>query len=410
MIDIKTKKIRIWDCVLLFICFFMTFKQLNVLFPPLSTVGFLMVGSLVLFFLANPRLNATSSVWLALYSLVLVLNYLSGDKYFDSIGDVVQEIVILFFTSSLTFYIISNEHIKLAKILIFSTLAVIIYYSISSFIIEQENPGIIRNTVYMTNVGDLEELRFVYSRGLATYQLPHAVPILIPPLVMCIRGNTIRKWQRILYVVALIAIFVITFISYAATALFLAISILILTLLFRAGKAQNNIVRLVVIGIILLPLIINPGIIVKPFLGLLSSAEDASYVEKLMDIEQLTGSGVSSGSVAARESKYEITLYEIMENPLLGTNNRTGEHSAIFDRWACLGLIGWIPYLMFLFSQYKLALKRICKDKRAYYVLGILAASFMLFTKNMSNWETWFMVFTILPLMIWLQSQPTMKR
>lgn len=405
MIDIKTKKNRIWDYVLLFICFFLTFKQLNVFFPPLFTVGFLLVGCLVLIFFVYERPRDVSIIWLTLYTIILALNFLSGDSYFDSIGDVIQEIVILFFTSTLTLYVFDVKHVRFAKLLLFITLAVIIYYSISSYIIEQNAPGIIRNTVYMTNLGELDNLHLLYMRGLVTYQLPHALPILIPPLVMGIRDSSKKLWLKVFFGITLFAIFVLSFISYAATSLFLSILMLIISFLVQHGSIKENIAKFFVVGIIILPIILNPGFFLQPLSDLFSSAEDASYIDKLLDIQKLTDSGTSTGSVAARESKYEITINEIIENPLIGTNKRSGEHSAILDRWACLGLVGWIPYIVFLFYQFKVIKKRISKEARHYYDLGVLAALFMLFTKNMSNWETWFMVFTILPLMIWLQSQ-----
>ncbi len=405
MVDITTKNLKFGDILLLLVCFFLTFKQLNVLFPSIYTMIFLLVGCIVLLYYARNRFRGSSIMWLVLYTIVLALNYLSGDTYFDSVGDVVQEVAILFFTSTLTYYIFTKGHMWLAIVLVFITLAIILYYSISSYYIELEYPGVIRNTVYMTNVGDLHELRLLYLRGLSTYQFSHAVPILIPPLVVGIRKSSNNKRIRIFFIVVLIAIFVITFISYAATALFLSIIMLILTLIVSQGSTKNIIINLTIAGILFLPIIISPSFFLKPLYGLLSSAEDASYIDKLMDIQKLTDSGVSSGSVAARETKYVITINEVINHLLVGTNERTGEHSAILDRFACLGLVGWIPYLIFIYFQLKAPFRRINREFYSYYVLGVLAALFMLFTKNMSNWETWFLVFTILPLMTWLLSQ-----
>jgi len=409
MEDNAIKRISFCDIVLLFVCLFLTFKQLNVFFPPLYTVGVLLAGCLLLLFITKNRLRDVSIIWFVVYAVVLVLNFLAGDSYFDSIGDVIQEIAILFFTSTLSYYVFAGKYVRFAKVLIYLILAIITYYSVSSFILEQEFPGIIRNTVYMTNLGELDDLRIYYMSGLATYQLPHALPILIPPLVMVIRQRSNPTWERFLGGIVLIAVFIITFISYAATALFLSILMLLLALIVRQGSIKDNIARLAVVGIIFLPIIISPSFILRPLSDLFSTAEDASYIDKLIDIQKLADSGTATGSVAARESRYDITFDEIIEHPILGTNEQTGDHSAIFDRWASLGLVGWIPYIVFIALQFKAIKKRISKEARPYYVLGVFAALFMLFTKNMSNWETWFMVFTILPLMTWLQSQKTIK-
>lgn len=403
----RTNKINFWDTVLLFVCFYLTFKQLNVLFPSVSIILSLLLGCIAILFVTKFRIRGKSILYLFLYAIVLALNYMTGDVYFDSWGDVVQEIGILFFTSTLYYYVFIYKHIKFARVLVFITLSIIIYYSITSYLLEQLNPGIIRNSVYMTNLGEFKELRVFYIRGLPTYQLPHALPILIPPLIMVIRDKSNNNWVRLYFIVSLIAVFVIAFVSYAATAAFLAIVMLILTLMVRPGSTQENLIRLIVVAVIVLPFLIVPDLLLRSLMRLFSMFGDAPYLDKLMDIQTLTSSGSSTGSVAAREVRYETTFHQIIENPLFGTNRRTGEHSAIFDRWACLGLVGWVPYLAYLICQFRMIYKGIDKNSRIYFTLGLMASLFMLLTKNMSDWETWYFTFSILPIMVWL---PVQKR
>lgn len=346
-------------------------------------------------------LNNRSNVFLLLYFIVLFFNFFIGDVYFDSLGDVIQEIAILFFTGSLFYYVVSKNNYQLSRVLIYSTLLIVVYYSISSYILDLVNPGLIRSSVGMINEGDFEDLDFFYKSGMVTYQFPHAIPILIPPLMMIIKNKQSSIISRIIMLIALSAIFVIVFISDAATTLFLAVLVFILSIVVNIGPFRTNISRILITCVVVLPILFNSDVILKPVESFLFSTEKSSYVDKMLDIKQTTSSGSSTGSVSARQDKYVISLSEIIQNPLFGVSKDTGGHSAILDRFATLGLVGWLPFLLFIIAQIRFAIKKIPVNYRSYYFLGVLAALVVLSTKNMSNFDTWFMLFSILPLMIW---------
>ena len=406
---LKDHTSSVWDKILIFVCIFMLFTQLRALlrvfFPSINEIIFLLAGCVIVAYLVKELFWKKAYVWLLTYFLVVLLNFLSGDFYFDSLGDAIQEVAILFFTSAIVYYSMQRQKVQLSKHLLFLTLLLIIYYSISSLKIEINNPGIIRETVYMANIGETTFLNNLYFQGLINYQLPHALPILIPPLIMNVREKKNSWIWRLLYLSALIAIAVIVYISNAATALFLSVLMLILSWIVRKETLGKNVPWIILIAIIAVPFLYNIDVILKPLLRLFSSTENTLYYDKIESILRSSEMGTATGSVASREAKYDITLAQISENILLGTNQQTGGHSAIFDRLACLGIIGWIPYLCFLFFQIKITKKHLAPDTLIYYYLGLTAALIMLASKNMSNWETWFMALTILPLLLWFPKQ-----
>lgn len=404
-----TDKINFWGWFLLLVCFLEIFGQIRA-FLPQSTGAWLLVGGcVVIAFGAKSFFSTKSFIYLLLYFIVVFLNLIGGDRYFSNIGKVIQEVATLFFTSSLIYYVYSRDCVKFTKWLLVSTMIVIVYYSISTFLINLEYPGIVRETVALINEENRQSV-ILYMRGLVNYQLPHALPIIIPALIFNIRSNVYTKFIKFLFFVVLVAALAIVYMSYSATALILSILILVLSLMVKEDSVKNNIIRLMVITVIALPLLINPEFIFGPLLRLFSSEENTIYFDRLFELQDLSATGSASGDLASRQTRYGMTFSLIKENILFGSNKLPGGHMAIIDRLAILGLVGFIPYLLFIICQIKYAAKRINVYSKTYYAIGIFAALFMLTMKGMSSWEIWYFMLTIMPLMIWLTDRISLNK
>ena len=135
----------------------------------------------------------------------------------------------------------------------------------------------------------------------------------------------------------------------------------------------------------------------------LFDSETLTY-HKLDDLENSLLSNEATGSLEAREEKYQSTIEVIVDNLLIGTDTeKTGGHSSIPDRLALLGLVGFIPYLLFIYLQVKFTLSNIVISKKHYYLLGMAVAIIMMSVKSMSSWPMWFLLLTILPgLLLWV--------
>ena len=396
----KNNRFLLWDWFLILVCCVYTFEQLSY-FLPVKEIVFLLVGCVVVLFAKKGLGLDRSLFWLALYSIVLFVNFFSGDKAFSNFGRVIQEVAILFFTAKLFCYIVTKDLSKMSYYLIVSTLAIIIYYSIFTYLIDMQNPGIVRRTVALANQGD-EELMTLYSNGLVNYSLPHAVPILIPAIIINIKNKSLAIRTRLLLILSLIAALVIVYLSYSATALLLSLVTLVLSLVVKSGNLKDNIIRLAFVSIIALPFIINIDLLLNPLVRFFSSSEQATYFDRLLDIQNLANTGTATGDIEDRKNMYDITLSSLNGNLLFGVNEKPGGHSAILDRLASLGLIGWVPFICFIIYQIRYTVKRIDGYSLSYYVVGVFAGIIMLLTKNMSNWEVWFVLFTLMPLMLWL--------
>ena len=122
--------------------------------------------------------------------------------------------------------------------------------------------------------------------------------------------------------------------------------------------------------------------------------------------------GITSESLSEvtgnRGNLLQQTFDAIIRNPLFGVNDKSyGNHNALLDRWACYGLVGFVPLLLFIYSSIKMALRIIPQKLQTYYIIGVISSLMMMITKNMMGWFQWLCFILILPLMflVWKEKE-----
>lgn len=400
--------IQIKYFILFAICFFLTFTQINSFFSTSVKFIITLVGCFICLLTFKRYLRLKFISWLLLYFVILCINFVIGDKYFSRFPNIIQEIVFLIFPACISTILLYRKKFGIIKLLLLTTIALIVYFTISSVIIESIFPGAIRSTVFLLNTGDESTLNMYYRMGMTNYALPHAVPILIPALVVYFRDKKEKIIIRYSALILIFLIFVLVYVSYAMIPFLMCFVFLILSFLVRADKSiKTNLTRIGVIMFVCLPLLFSSSLMIDAVgeLSELFGTTDTVYKDRIEDIQGFSKTGNAEGDLNARFNRYDDSLSLFDGNILLGTDKQPGEHSIVIDRLAVLGLIGIIPYLAFLYMQSAYISKFIDKKNKLYYFLGISAGFMLLLTKNMGGWETWFLMFTILPLMIWMKDK-----
>lgn len=391
------------DYIPIILCVFLSFTQLKVFLPFVNTLVIMTLGFLISLLFYRDFYKQKFVLWLGVYAIVLVVNNLLGDYYFKLITNVVEEICLLVFPAALAYYIIIHKKYTAAKLLVYSFFLLIIYSSITTFIVDSMFPDAVRTSVFWSNNEDTDALNFYYSLGMVTYRYCHALPILIPALVYAIIKCKRNLIFRLLAFITIIALFLTVFLSNATTAFLLSILALLASLVVNEKSTQVTILRLTAVMFVLIPFVVSKDLLIDMLesIGSLFTDNSNSYVERLEEIKSMSSTGEASGDLGGRVDKYSISLAILEGNILLGSNVQTGEHSAILDRLACLGLVGWIPYIIYIIKNTIKQGRMLPKKVFTYYLIGAAAALIMLATKNMSNWDTWFLYFCLLPVLLW---------
>ncbi|MDD4689567.1 MAG: hypothetical protein PHE51_07460 [Eubacteriales bacterium] len=360
------------------------------------------IGSVLAIIVVPRYFSSKIFIYLLFYSLFVILNLMIGDEYYHDFVNVVIEIATLLLVSSMTYYLFKYNDKKLMTSIIYSVLFIVIFTSIATFIIDIKLPGIIRELQHEINDGNTSAAKPLYRLGLSNYSLPHAVPVLIPALIMGFRQRNTSKFNRFVCLVALCLCVLLTYVSGATTPVLLAVLILIISLITKRGETKKNTTRMVILLLIALPFFTSDNLMadILRFSQDIVGGEGPIH-ERLVELENAALYGDTSGDLESRSILYKKSFNTFFSNIIIGSNSGFGGHSALIDRLATLGIIGFLPYVLFIIAQIKLTIRYIPSQYISYYVIGIAAAVFMLAFKNMSNWEMWFLTFTVLPIMIY---------
>jgi hypothetical protein len=410
------QRLQFKDFIPIAICIFLSFTQLKTLVPFIPSLVVMALGAIYTFFVSRKFYLQSYIMWLFIYALVVVINCLFGDYYFDRITNVIEEIFVLTIPAALTYYIIKSDKLLLGKSLMYAFMFLIIYSAITTYLVVMIYPDAVRLSVYYLNIGDTETLNRLYGMGMVTYRFPHALPAFIPALVYMLKKSgkislMDKKKKRFMRVMALTTLFfllLVIYLSNATMATLLAIMILLASFFVVGKNNEVNVPVTIVLSLVFLPLIFSTELLTNiiNYVGSLLGQETL-YTERFEEIKNYSQSGSASGDFGSRIDKYDISFTRFLENPIIGTDKSTGGHSAIFDRLACLGLVGWIPYILYIILIIKRQGKMLSQKIVFFFYLGIVAAIFMLATKNMSNWDTWFVATCMLPVSMWVIEKET---
>lgn len=404
-----TRKLYIIIPLLVAISTFMLFRG----WPLLGRQWLFLLLSLMVIIFAVPGYFKNSKTFQAIffYLLVMIFNMVAGDKMFGKPLTIFSDITSLVIPTGLTYYMFRKSDYKTMTTLIVSFFILLVYTAIASFMIDQMNPGIIRYIIEYTNKGgEIAPFMSLFRMGLSNYYLPHALPVLIPPLFLGIRNNTISKNVRFLLIITLMSILLLVFLSGATTALLLSLIVLVCMLIIRKGSTSRNLITISLIVAISIPFIVNQEFLLPFLYGVENVLGESDFTGKVVEFQDAVVYGEATGDAGVRQSLYEKSFVAFNENPLLGTNEQIGGHSALLDRLASFGIIGFIPLLLCFYYHLTSVLGMLEKKYHIYYYMGVFMCVLMLSLKNMFNWEMMVVSFTILPISLFVLRKDYSKK
>lgn len=340
--------------------------------------------------------------WFAIiYGIVVFFNFWRGNEAFPSLFSVLYEVFRLMIPAALFFYFKSiNQNKPLVYSIFVIYLFIIIYETIITYELEQINPGLMRNLGASKYDEDRDSFLLM---GLTPYSLPHALPTVIPAIILLIKEKDNKFLYRIGGLLFLMASLVIIYLSQATGAYLMAIFALVASIIVNNNQdVKINTRKIIITAVIVLPLLMIPAFtdfILSRVESVIST--DSDVYEKIEELKRSNAGMETEGDIAYRGELLNNTIEAIIQHPLLGSPTRTyGNHNALLDRWAKLGLVGFLPLILFLIYTIKKCYRILPEKGKIYYVIGVVTAIAMLFFKNQISWDQWFLLFYLLPVII----------
>lgn len=365
----------------------------------------LIVGIATIPFVISDYFRCKQSSFVLIYGLIVVFNFIIGDGYYSDLPKVINEIGALVLVPAVCYYCISRKADNLSKLILFVFYGALICTTIGTIVVDNMFPGAVRYAVESVNHEKGEEVMIsqFYRFGMEDYILPHALPMLIPVLMMGVKKKNIKKKYRLLFCILLLAIIILIWLSGSTTAFLFAPVFLGLSLLSNSNKS-NKIGGYVFPLLIFMPLMISTDIqirILDLLIDLTATRESAyKFTAHLLDMRYSLLMGDDDGAVTSRVIKYNETMEYLFDNILLGTNKTLGGHSAVLDRFATLGVIGIVPMIGFFVNHIRNIRTAISPNAVSYYIWSVIAGIAMMTAKNMFNVEIIIVMCLILPLTI----------
>lgn len=381
------------------ICY--TFSVLWGWFPRTHTIYVLFLGVLACFFLCQDYFRTKQFTYLLLLEAVLGLNMMMKDHLHASSMGFVYEMISMAITAMMGCYLLKTKNKTLVTITTLILLVMLVVNAVGSLFVETIFPGSIRAVVTeFHDTGSLNLAMTFYKYGMASYEMTHAIPTIIPMVVYGIKVETNIK-TKIFFFIILIACLLLCYLGGSSTALLLGLFALVISLFTKINQDKSQLVLFGLLAVVLMLVLSNDSLM----LSLLDWADnmmgnEGHFHSKIVDFQIAISLSGSSESTAVRETLYMQSVNAILSNPLFGTNSDTmGHHSTILDHWACLGLIGLIPYLVFIYFQLKWTSRNIPMSSKAFFIEGAGIAILMLAVKSIDGWDSWLFLFTFMPIM-----------
>ena len=358
---------------------------------------FLFLGFALMFFYARGLFRTNYFVAVILHLFIIFLNFISGDVYFGSTNMILKETIVLMLPLGMFYCLREYSEKPLFHLMFIIFTVFLIESTVVAVIANNLYPGIMRATASSESLNESYSILLPFQRlGMSDYSMPHALPVLVPGLVYGIR-NTDGFYKK-MFIALIATALLLVYVSNSTTALILTTIVFVFSLLINPKKSSKNAISLFVLFLIITPVFTNKDVQI----GILDRLnafipEDANIHRKINDIEDSIIYEDVEGTVENRSIKYVITINEFMRHPILGTNELTGGHSSLLDRFANLGLVGSIPFVLFLIFFTKSVLRCLPQNRRFYYLVGLFSALVMLFLKNAMSWAMWLMTLFLLP-------------
>lgn len=396
-----SKKNDIFAYLIPFVVLLYTFSLIWGWFPLSHTIYVLFLGELVCIVECNRYVKSKAFVALAILEIALGLKMFMNAPLHASTNGYIYEMLSICITAMMGYFLLRSKDEMLVKGMVYMIMIIIIVNAIGSSVVETILPGSIRACVTEYHTTGSHELAMTfYKYGMASYELSHAIPTIIPILVFGIK--VVQRFRfKILLISVLAACLILCFLGGSTTALILGVLGLVISMLTRPKKGKGQLVVFALFSIVFLLIMNNDALVVS----LLERIDDlvgneGPFHSKIIDFEDSILYGETSEGVGGRQALYTMSINAIISNPIFGTNSDIiGHHSTLLDHWACLGLIGFIPYVLFIYRQIMESGKFLSDNSRLFYIEGAIIAIVMLFVKSMDGWESWLFLFVVLPLL-----------
>ncbi len=262
-------------------------------------------------------------------------------------------------------YVINQNNLKLNRLLLCYVGAFLIITSITTYFGCKQYVGLSRGLT-AGKLSDTETILFS-TLNIGGFDFLYTIVLTLPLIIYLYKSNNIKL---LLSIILMIPLLLAIYQAEYTTALLTAI-VCFAAYFFPNNGNRTKFIRIsVAMGVTLIFL----SSYLSSFLMWLANTVDSDtmYARLMSSSEIASGVGADADSDAAtRIDLWMRSLNGFSENILIGSGNRGGGHSWLFDNMSMFGLFGLIACLLVYRSLYKLTVKRYCNTAFYFFALFV---------------------------------------
>lgn len=352
-------------------------------------------------FLFPDLLKTKRVLWLTAYSAIMGLLFISGNRFFEGLGNYIVPTLAMYSGLLLCEYVFKYDSTySLTKTVFFCATSFCVLMAIISIPQLWIQPNLIRGaSIFAAETGtDMQEAFWILNYGTV-----HGLPFIISPLFFISRKylSEKNKWYiRIIPFTAFIILLYVIYLSQATTATLVAFLMFAASFFFYSQVINRQTIGRIIIICMFGSLVLNDTILI----GMLETAQvtmdsSGSNYKKIDEMKSQIQYGDTDGDLGSRYELYDTSWKLFGENPLFGTSNpaNISHHTFLVDRLALLGIVFVIPLILLLITHFKYVFNNL-QDGQICYILGFGAFMILIYLKNEFGTGTWFFGFALLPI------------
>lgn len=338
-----------------------------------------------------------STLYLVLYCGILMLFAVMGHDLATPKW-VLIEILVLLSCLSITHSFAYNRDMYGLKMVTVLGLCIIGVTALLTLPIVTKNPDAVRNMVGYTIKGNNTQIQSYLRQGIASFGLVHAFPLLCPLLVLNIKTAKNYLFRALALAVILVTYFMLLKASFG-TPLLLATAAIALGFLLTKNQLLNIVIVLCMVASLFLTMNKNLVVYVLEEAQELAFSKTPIISKKIDDIVASIKFNKSRGEISGREKVYERSWSTFFSSPLWGSSEKrdAGGHAYFPDRLAYFGLLGTVPFFLFLYYTLKKSYLLINSKVRLHFQLGVTVFILLGLLKNVTGVENFLYLFVFLP-------------
>lgn len=391
-------KNKIFIGVTLFYIIYIAFPYIAVIFNIPTWLPSIFVSVVLISLFHKAIIRNKMFFWFVCYCLVTFAFFSSGRLIKIDIGacrtfsQLVIEYAFLLPSIIICSVLTNINSVKVNKVIGYSVLAVLFVSFV--LILPQLGQSDLRTLAEAAEMDESVNVQYVLG-----YTLLHAYIIIFPAIYYYYAMSNNKTNKRFGMIMFILLAYIILKSSIATTILLLFVSFALCRIVISNNR-DREIVILFFVALTIAVFYYSGGFVL--FLDWISPFFDGTAVsQKIDDLKIYLETGTKGESIDVRENLHNISLESFFSNPIYG-DGHFGGHSLILDRLGCMGVIGFLPYIMMYVSVYKHWSNIMNKNEKRFFFIGFLSVIILLYSKGLFGQEGNLFFMVLLPIIILL--------